>query len=589
MDIRDPDFIPYSVRPYFEEGVGPVSFPIIDVAAGRAMPDLLLRSLTLVNVFSGGVMKTNVAVSGGVIAGVGEQYREGREVVDLSGKYLLPGLIDAHIHIESSLLTPPAFAGAVVPHGTTTVIADPHEIVNVAGVEGFRYMVEAARGLPLDIYYMVPSCVPATSMETAGACIGPAEIKALLENYPESPGLAEMMNYPGVISGQPDALAKINAARDAQKMVDGHGPGLGGMDLNAYLAAGVKTDHESVTLAEAGEKLSLGMHILIREGSAAKNMKELLPLVNDRTFPYLSFACDDRHPEDLLEDGEMDNILRRAVSLGLDPVTAVRLATINTARLYGLRNIGAVAPGYLANFVVVGDLNEFRVERVYYQGRMVAKDGVLTVPLPAVREGLHNKIIIPDLRDRFKIDVPAESRVRVIEVYPDQIITGMLVVNGDKATPEEDILKVAVVERHRGTGRVGLGLVKGFGFKKGALASTVAHDSHNLIVVGDGEGDMELAARTVAGEGGGFAVVSEGSVLSKLPLPVAGLMSERGAGDVVSALKEIHAACRHIGCSLPAPFMTMSFLALPVVPALKITDQGLVDVHGFRIVGLIVE
>lgn len=566
-----------------------MSFSVIDVAAGRAVPDLLLRGGSLVNVFSGQVQKTNVAVRDGIIAGVGEPYQEGLEAVDLSGKYLLPGLIDAHVHIESSLLTPPAFAEAVAPHGTTAVMADPHELVNVAGIEGFRYLVRSAHGLPLDIFFAVPSCVPATSMETSGASVGAGDIKALFEEYPRSPGLAEMMNYPGVIYGDPGVLAKFKAAGEAKKVVDGHAPGLSGRELNAYLAAGVHTDHESTSLEEAREKLSLGMHILIREGSAARNLRDLLPLVDGWTYPFICFACDDRHPQDLLEEGHMDHVLRQAVSQGLDPVTAVRLATINTARLYGLRRHGAVAPGYRANLTVVNNLRDFRVERVYHRGKLVARDGAMLSALPGRVPWTRRTVDLPGLNGRFRIDLPAGARVRVIEVYPDQIVTGMLVMEATMALPEEGVLKVAVVERHRGTGRIGLGLVKGFGFQRGALASTVAHDSHNLVVVGASDADMELAAQAVAGEGGGYAVVSGGRVLAKLPLPVGGLMSEGSAGDVAASLQDVQRACRGLGCPLPAPFMTLSFLALPVIPALKLTDHGLVDVNQFSVVSLFIK
>ncbi len=560
---------------------------VIDVARGYSPADLLLKNPFVVNVFSGEVVQTSVAVKNGVIAGLGD-YTLGREVVDLQGKYLIPGLIDGHIHIESSMLTPAGFAAAAVPHGTTTAIADPHEIVNVAGLKGFRYMVESSRGLPMDILYMVPSCVPATRMETSGAVIGPGEALEAFEIYPESPGLAEMMNFPGVCLKLHDILRKLKAAAASGRVVDGHAPMLSGMDLNAYISAGIKTDHECTTPDEAREKLRLGMKIIIREGSAAKNLKALVTAVNERTYPNFFFGCDDRHPGDLIVEGGIDHILRRAVKEGLDPVTAVRMATINPALHYNLRGIGGIAPGFRADLVVVEDLTNFQVRLVYKSGKLAACDGIITCELPAsAREEVLNTVHLPELKGRLKLKVPAvASKVRVIEVFPDQILTRCNVLKVDEIESMSGIARVAVVERHGKNGNVALGLVTGFGPIKGTLVSTVAHDSHNLIIVGANEHDMELAAQTAASMGGGLAVISNGEVLASMALPVAGLMSFEDAETVARQHEKLNHAAIKIGCTLPAPFMTMSFLSLPVIPELRITDMGLVDAQEFKLFDL---
>jgi len=558
---------------------------IIDVA--RAPADILFKDAFVVNVFTGEILKQNVAVKDGVIAGVGD-YSRGEEVFELAGKYLIPGLIDAHIHIESSMLTPAAFAAAVVPRGVTAVVADPHEIVNVAGLDGLDYMIGASRGLPLDIFFMIPSCVPATRLETAGASIEGKEIRESFKRYSRSPGLAEMMNFPGVCLKDPDVLDKIKAARESGRLIDGHAPMLGGRDLNAYISAGILTDHECITAEEALEKLRLGMKIIIREGSAAKNLCSLLPVVTEKNCPNILFGCDDRNPADLISEGEIDCVLRKAVSCGLDPVRAVRMATINPARHYNLRGLGAVAPGYRADLAVVEDLKSFPAVMAFKAGRLVARDHKLLGSLPwTVDKRMLNTVRLPELKGRLKVKMPSGNALaRVIEVLPDQIITRQVLVPAGELTAAEDVAGVAVVERHGKNGNVALGFVRGFGLKSGAIASTVAHDSHNLIIVGLETKDMELAAETVSETGGGLAVVSGGRVLAALPLPVAGLISDRDARTVAAQHVELHRAARAIGCTLPSPFMTMSFLALPVVPELKITDRGLVDVNRFEHVDL---
>jgi adenine deaminase len=560
---------------------------LIDVAKGNTPADLLLKGARVVNVFSGEILTTNIAVKDGLIAGLGD-YRQGLEVLNLAGKYVIPGLIDAHFHIESSMLTPSAFAAVAVPHGTTAVVADPHEIVNVSGLEGFRFMVEASRGLPLDIFYMVPSCVPATPLETSGAEISPEDLRQAMALHPRSPGLAEFMNFPGVCSKSPDVLAKIRTALEHGCLIDGHSPLLGGRDLNAYLSTGILTDHECTSAAEALEKMRLGMRIIIREGSAAKNLAALLPIVTDHNYQNIFFCCDDRHPADLMAEGQIDHVLRKAVGSGLDPVRAVQMATLHPARHYNLRGLGGIAPGYQADLLVVSDLSSFRIELVFKAGKLAARQGrYLWLQTGKHAESASNTVHLPELQGRLSLEKPAQNAgARVIEVQPEQILTKCLIIPAAEIDASDELARVAVVERHGKNGNIAVGLVKGFGRLKGALASTVAHDSHNLILVGTDTQDMELAARTVAAAGGGLAVVSEGRVLASLALPVAGLMSNEDADTVSRLHEELHRAAQRIGCSLPSPFMTMSFLALPVIPELRITDFGLVDVTKFEIVDL---
>lgn len=560
---------------------------LIDVTRGNSPADLLLKEPFIVNVFTGEIEKASVAVKGGFIAGVGD-YVSGREVINLNGKYLIPGLIDGHIHIESSMLTPPGFASAAAPHGTTAVIADPHEIVNVAGLDGLSCMVEMSKGLPLDFFYMIPSCVPATPLESSGAVIGPEEIRRAFKICPQSPGLAEMMNFPGVYLKMPEVMEKIKAACEDGRLIDGHAPMLSGKNLAAYIGVGINTDHECTTAKEALEKLRLGMKIIIREGSAAKNLKDLLPIVNERTWPNIFFGCDDRHPEDLINEGGIDNIVRKAVGAGLDPVTAIRMATINPARHYNLRGYGGIAPGYRADLAVVNDLSDFQVEMVFKSGRLVAHGGkLLHIRQPEIDERIKRTVCLPELSEKLGLKAPPPgAAARIIEVFPSQVVTGKMVLPASEIESNQSISRVAVVERHGKNGNVAVGLVSGFGRLKGALASTVAHDSHNIVLVGSNERDMELAARVAAAKGGGLAVLSGGEVMAELPLPVGGLMSDREAGEVVKQQEKIHRAAKLIGCTLPAPFMTMSFLALPVIPKLRITDRGLVDVNRFDFVDL---
>lgn len=542
------------------------------------------------DVILGEIRQGDLAVAGGYIVGFGA--RKAEEIIDLEGKYLVPGLIDAHVHIESSQLSPAEFARAVLPHGTTCVIADPHEIANVLGLRGIRYMLRATESLPLRVFFMAPSCVPSSPLENAGATLSAEEIKEVL-SWDRVLGLGEVMNFPGVLSRDPEVWAKLEAAHG--KPIDGHAPGLSGYELWAYRLAGPRTEHECTLLREAREKLRAGMHILIREGTTARNLSALIPLLSAHTAPFVHFCTDDRHPETLHTEGHMDDVLRKAIAGGTDPLVAIAAATIHAARAYGLVDLGALAPGFRADFLVVSDLEQFEVERVYVGGELVAEGGRCLAECPDIPAG--------DVRGTVDVDtgalsfrIPAEGKkARVIGVVPGQVVTEGLIlepkeVGGEVvADPERDILKLAVVERHRGTGNVGLGLVRGFGLKRGALGSTVAHDSHNIVVVGTNDGDMRLAVARLVELGGGQVVIADGKVLAELPLPLGGLMSDLPLEEVVRRSGGLKKASRSLGCVLPDPFMQLSFLALPVIPKLKLTDLGLVDVERFELTSLFVE
>lgn len=558
----------------------------IRVARGEEPADLALVNGKVVCTFTGEILDAPVLVAEGRIcalhAGAGA-----REVVDLKGACLSPAFTDAHLHVESSALTPEGFAEAVVPHGTGAAVCDPHEIVNVLGMTGYDYMRRAAEGLPMDLFFTVPSCVPATHMETAGASLGPAETAAALSRYPDSPGLSEMMNFPGVIFAADEVLAKTEAARALGKPVDGHSPGLSGPDLDAYLNALITTDHECLTAAEAEEKLRRGMWVFMREGSAAKNLRDLAPAVTPSTSSRICIVSDDRDPADLVREGHLDAALRVAVKAGLDPLWALRAVTLNPAVQRRFHDRGGIAPGYHADLVVLKDLREFEALAVYHHGLRVAEGGRMlqAVPRRDAADTLSSVRLPRDLEGKLRA-FPAAGRVRVIGVEPAQITTRSEEGEASEAGPGNALQFAAVVERHRGTGNVGVGFVRGFGLSGGALASTVSHDSHNLVLVGVSPGEMAAAARAVERMGGGLAVVRDGEVLSSLPLPVAGLMSLGSAGEVAEAMTRLQQAARACGCALPTPFMTLSFMALPVIPSLKLTDRGLVDVGRFQIVPL---
>lgn len=560
---------------------------LLAVARGERPADLLLDNLRLLDVFSGAVEDTAVAIAGDRIAGLGQDYEATRRV-DLDGRFLAPGLVDAHVHIESALVAPRQFARAVVPRGVTTVITDPHEIANVCGLEGIRFMLEDATAVPLEVFVNASSCVPATHLATAGAELGAAELATLLDE-PRVLGLAEVMNYPGVVAGDPAVMAKLEAFRG--RVLDGHAPGLTGRALNAYVAAGISSDHECTTLAEAREKLSRGLTIFLREATNARNLEDLLPLVDATTERRLCLATDDRQPADLLDDGSIDHMVRIAVRHGVEPVTAIRMATLNPAEHYRLTDRGAVAPGRRADLVVVSDLRDFRPEMVWIGGQQVAEDGAVRFEVgPATVDRLGGVRVDASSLD---LRVPARGdRMRVIEVIPDQLVTRSRTLSPTLdsglavADPDRDLLKVAVVERHRGTGRVGVGFVAGVGLSRGAIAGTFAHDHHNLVIVGADDTSMRTAAEAVAGAGGGLAAASGADVLEVLPLPLGGLMSDRPVEEVRRAMDRLLVAGRRLGSSLHDPFMAMSFLTLEVIPTLKITDLGLVDVERFEVVEL---
>jgi adenine deaminase len=563
----------------------------IKAARGERPCDLLLSNARIVDVFSGEVKAGAVAIAGGRIAGIGDY--AARTTIDLGGRYIAPGFIDSHVHIESAMTCVGEFARAVAVRGTTAVVADPHEIANVLGAAGVRHMLASAEHQPVRILFTLPSCVPATEMETAGARLTAADLEPFFAE-PAVVGLGEMMNYPGVLAGDPEVLNKIAAARRHGKPVDGHAPGLAGKGLAAYVAAGIGSDHECTTAAEALEKLAAGMQIMIRQGTGARNLEALLPVVSERNARRLMWCTDDRHPHDLLTEGHIDSMVAAAVRAGLELVTAVRMATLNPAERFGLSHLGAIAPGRQADLVVFSDPGCQRIEEVYVGGRPVAQDGrmVAGVPAPATVPVPPSMSLGSQALD---FSVPAGGRqVRVIDLIPDQILTrhslepapveaGRLV-----SDPRRDLLKIAVVERHTGSGRIGLGMVRGFGLRQGALASSVAHDSHNILVVGVTDAEMRAAVAEVAAMGGGIAAAVGGRTAAKLPLPVAGLMSLEPMQAVSDAMDRLVQTAREFGSPLKEPFMALSFLALPVIPELKITDRGLVDVLQFQHVGLFV-
>lgn len=564
----------------------------IEAARGDRPCDLLITNARVINVFSESVIDTEVAVSQGMVVGFGP--RRAMREVDIGGRFLAPGFMDAHVHIESAMVCPSEFARAVLPRGTTGVVADPHEIANVLGADGIDYMLTSAAGQPVRFFFALPSCVPATSMETSGASLD-AEALAPFMNHPAVVALAEVMNFPGTIAGDADILNKIRSARIARKPIDGHAPGLSGKSLHAYLCAGIATDHECTTPSEAHEKLNAGMRILIREGTGARNLEALLPIIGRRTAHRVLWCTDDRHPHDLLEDGHIDAILRKAIQKGVDPLLAIRMATLNVAETYRIPDAGAIAPGRRADLVVFSDLNRPEAETVFVAGRLAAQDGRLldSTPLPpplpcppAMNLDLN--------RVDWKIKASG-SRIRAIEVIPDQIVTREAVlppcVRNGLATADRarDLVKLMVIDRHSGKTGFAAAFVTGLGLRSGALASSVAHDSHNLIVAGVDDADMALAAASVVNMGGGLAAVRDNAILATQSLPIGGLMAVDPIQTVRASLDRLIGAARDMGCSLPDPFMTLSFLALPVIPALKLTDHGLIDVGRFEIVDLFID
>ncbi len=561
----------------------------------------LLKNAKVVNVFTEKIDFTNVLIEDDRITGIGDYYKdEDADVIeDLEGRFLCPGFIDGHIHIESTMMVPPSLAQAVLPHGTTAVVTDPHEIANVCGVDGIKYMLEMSENIPLHVFVMIPSCVPATCFDEAGAILNAEDIEDL---YKEERilGLAEMMNYPGVIYNDAPTMDKINACVEKGKPVDGHAPLLSGKDLDKYISAGINSDHECSDATEAMEKLSKGQWIMIREGSAAKNLEKLLPLFESPYYQRCILATDDRNPADIIAEGHIDNIVRLAIKAGKDPIRAIKMATLNPTLCFGIKRMGAIACGYKANLLVLDNLESIDIKDVYSNGVKVVKDKEISgFSIPKAEDIITGSVLnsfhMPDLKnDDFYIE-PKGTKCRVIEVIPGEILTNECILDIDFSKNngidiEKDILKLAVIERHKNTGHKGVGFIKGIGIKNGALAGSVSHDSHNLIVIGSSEEDMVIAANHIKKIGGGLCVVSEGKVISELRLPVAGLMSTNSAAEIAKANVELRESAEKIGINEGIePFMNMAFVSLPVIPVLKMTTQGLVNVNDFKRVDLFVE
>lgn len=553
---------------------------IIAVAAGREKADLVLKNAKYLNVFSNEFLCGDIAVANGLIAGVGKY--DGKTEIDVSGKLVLPGFIDAHIHLESSMVTPAEFAKAVVAHGTTTVITDPHEITNVMGIDGVEYMIQASQNLPIDVHFMMPSCVPATEIDESGAELDCKDIDLYLDNK-KVLGLAEMMNYVGVINGDKNVLSKIVTSQAHHKKIDGHAPELSGNDLNAYIAAGVYSDHECSTFENALEKLRKGQFIMIREGTAAHNLKALMPLLTQQYYSRCMFATDDKHPSDLLYGGHIDYIVKQALKNGADPIVALKTATHHAARYFLLNNKGAIASGYLADIVVVNNLEDFNVETVFKCGKLVFDGEVKDFSAPTVDEKLAEKCF-----DTFHLDSVTPSSFKVdgklglIGLVGGELLTRNLG-TADKIDVENDILKIACIERHKGTNHIGVGYVKGYSLKSGAVATSVAHDSHNIITVGCNDDDIAVAVNAIKDSNGGIAVVENGKIKALLELPIAGLMSDEPLTTVNEKLENAKLSAYELGADKSIdPFMTLSFLSLPVIPSLRITTKGVFDAENWK-------
>ena len=564
------------------------------IARGEEPADLVLRHAQVVNVCSGEMYPADVVIADGCVVTIGEGY-SGEEEHDLEGHYLVPGLIDGHMHLESTMMVMGEFARTVIPHGTTTVVIDPHEFANVLGVEGMRYVLDSARDVPLDVYAMLSSCVPASPLESPRAPLLAADLLPLLDD-PHVLGLAEVMDVAGVLRGDEQVLAKIEAARRRGLRVDGHAPGLRGRALSAYAAAGIESDHECTTEAEAREKLRLGLWLMVREGSAARNLEALLPLLKELRPSRAFFVTDDRDPLDLVRRGHIDSMVRMALDAGLDLVETMRLASYNAAQYFGLTDRGAIAPGYRADLLVVSDPRAFTIDAVYKDGRLVARHGVALfdapAPAPGDLERLRGTVRLAPLTTK-QLRLPGhDGAATVIGLEPGQITTTRLVEQvtardgAIEAAPERDLLKLVSIERHHASGRVGVGLVKGFGLRRGAIASSVAHDAHNVVAAGASDAEILAAVDAVQAMGGGFAVAADGEVLATAPLPLGGLISNQPVEELGEQLAAVDRAAARLGCALDHPFMTLSFLSLSVIPALKLTDQGLIDVAAARLAPL---
>jgi adenine deaminase len=560
----------------------------ISVASGKEPADTVVTNGRIVDVFNGEIIEGDIAIVDGYFAGIG-QY-EGKNSVDAQGRYVLPAFIDGHVHIESSLVTPSEFAKVLLPHGVTTVIADPHEIANVLGAEGIQYMLDSSEDLPFDIYIMLPSCVPATSFENSGAILK-AENLSPFYQHPRVLGLAEVMNFPAVLHAEEDMLDKIMDAKVFGKKVDGHAAGLTQKDLNVYMAAGIRTDHESTTASEAKERLQSGMHLMIREGTVAKDLRNLITVVNQYNSRRCLFVTDDKHLDDLVLEGSIDHNVRLAIAEGISPITAIQMATINAAECFGLEDKGAIAAGYKADFSFVDDLESVRISHVYKDGMAVVQDGKLVIDcnnsnVNTLEQSVHFEEIL-----EINLNIPLSSKkANIIEIIPNSLITRHIVEEVNTCDQgfflpaiSADQLKLAVIERHHMTKQIGLGIVKGLGLKYGAIATTIAHDSHNLIIAGTNDADMALAANTIKEMQGGMIVVKDGQLLASLELPIAGLISDRPYREVYASLNNLHIALEKLGANNEFnPFLTLSFLALPVIPELKLTDKGLFKVSKFE-------
>jgi len=562
---------------------------LISIAAGNKKADLVLKNCSIINVLTSEIVEGDIAIYNGKIAGIGDY--TGEKEIDVEGKFIAPGFIDGHVHIESSMASPSQFAKAIVPRGTTTIIADPHEIANVSGTDGIKYILDDSENIPLDVYIMLPSCVPATPFENSGANLKAEDLRELID-HERVLGLGELMNYPGVINGDEEVLDKILLAKG--KKIDGHGPLINAGQLNAYIASGISTEHECSTVEEMKNRLRLGMYILIREGSAAKNLKELIKGVNKENLNRCLFCTDDKHPDDILSDGHINYNIKLAMKEGMDPIDAIKMATINGAECYGLKDRGAIAPGYIADLVVIDNLEDFNILKVFKGGKMVGEDynplfEVSSTDTLKVENSVNiKKLTLEDLDIELK-----SNSANVIKLFPHSLFTEKVereveVKDGKFTFGQEDILKVTVVERHNGTGNIGLGLVENFGLKGGAIASTIAHDSHNIIAIGDSDEDILKAIEEIEKIGGGITIVSNKKVLKSLPLPIAGLMSEDSLEKINDKFKGmLSIAYKELGVNSEIdPFMTLSFIALPVIPELKITDMGLFDVSKFKFVDI---
>ena len=565
---------------------------IIEVARGEKEADLLLKNGKIINVFSGEIYSTDVAIYKGMIVGLGEGYHAKNEI-DISNKYLSPGFIDGHIHLESSMVKVSEFARTVVPLGTTSVVIDPHEIANVFGLEGIRYMLKSSKYNPLNIFMMLPSCVPASSFGTSGANLNITDLYPLFEEKWVL-GLGEMMNFQGVLNKVPEVLDKIAIA--SNKCIDGHAPNLSGKDLCAYISTKIRSDHECTTVEEAREKLRLGMYIMLREGSVTRNLLDLLPLINSENSRRCFFCCDDRHPKDLIEEGHINYIIKTAIKEGIPPITAIRMATLNAAEYFRLRNLGAIAPGYSADLVVFDNFQNFKILKVFKDGKLVAENGKLLDLNPKpLNVPIRSSVNIKWLKVE-DFSIPDKKRkCRIIKIIPGQVITEKVIERPKTkdglviADIKKDILKVAVIERHHASEKVSVGLVKGIGLKKGAIGSSVAHDCHNIIIVGTNEKDMLNVGAEIAKMGGGLAISVDEKIINSLPLPIAGLMSDKTLPEVKENLDSIYKTAQELGITVDDPFMAIAFLSLEVIPHLKITNLGLIDVDQSKIVDLFVE